>query len=103
MFVSTFYPLVSTANNFCKQMDPFQAWQNGQPDQDSNYLTLWWYSLNNFLEKVDFEKKISSWRKNMENYQVGKSVNSKLSLENLLVKGNSFYTWNYRVTTYLLN
>ena len=42
---------------FANSLDPDQAQQNIGPDLDPNSLTLWWYSWETFLNKVNLKKK----------------------------------------------
>ena len=59
---------------FANSLDPDQAWHSVRPELDPNYLTLWWYSWNNFSKKSILEKKIS--RRQKKTYKITQKARS---------------------------
>ena len=72
----TLYHLVSSADNICKQFGPRSgptehwAWSGSKPFDTQIVF------LKEFLEKLDFEKKISRRQKKREKFPSGQPVNS---------------------------
>ena len=64
--------LLSSADNFCEQLDPDQDRQNVGPDLDPNCFDTLMVFLKEYFEKVDFEKNQQT-TKNMQNYPGAKS------------------------------